>query len=151
MGVVGFDHVALPTSDAERLLAFYRRLGFGVQHEDAWRAGRTPAFSLTCGDSKINVHPEGYVAALRGPTATPGCGDCCFVWEGGIATLMALLDEFGIERLSEPGPRRGGRDGGAAWGVSVHARDPDSNLIEFMSYDPADLERYGPVDPTAER
>ena len=35
--------------------------------------------------------------------------------------------------------RRGGR---AEDGVSVYVRDPDENLVEFISYEPADMERY---------
>ncbi len=40
--VTGFDHAALPTADSERFLAFYKALGFGIEGEDAWRAGRMP-------------------------------------------------------------------------------------------------------------
>ena len=81
MTVRGIDHIALPTDDAERLLAFYLAHGFGSEHVDEWRAGTMPIFSIVCGDQKVNVHPEAMVthrsnpAYLRGPTAEPGCGD----------------------------------------------------------------------------
>ena len=59
MPTVGIDHIAMPTADAERLIAFYKRLGFTINDEDEWRAGKATIFSIQMGDSKINVHPEG--------------------------------------------------------------------------------------------
>jgi hypothetical protein len=79
---------------------------------------------------------------LRGPTAEPGCGDLCFVWDGGIDDLLARLSETGVTPIEGPVPRLGGRAGGTTPGVSVYARDPDDNLIEFMSYEPDDVARY---------
>ena len=33
-------------------------------------------------------------------------------------------------------------------GVCVYVRDPDENLVEFISYEPADMEHYrGDEDP----
>lgn len=135
MSLAGIDHVALPTADGERFLAFYKALGFTSPDEDDWRAGRSPIFSIACGDTKINVHPDGFVANLRGPTAVPGCGDLCFVWRGPIAGAVALLEANGVEVVKGPVDRVGGRAGGTGAGVSVYARDPDANLIEFLSYD----------------
>ena len=40
MAVSGIDHIALPTANAERLLAFYEKLGFGTENVEDWRAGR---------------------------------------------------------------------------------------------------------------
>jgi len=140
MGVRGIDHVALPTADAEQLVAFYLRLGFDTEGVDEWRAGTAPMFSIVCGDQKINVHPEALVVArgnpayLRGPTAEPGCGDLCFVWDEGVDALLALLDAQGIPVLAGPVPRVGGRAGGTV-GTSVYLRDPDENLVELISYD----------------
>jgi catechol 2,3-dioxygenase-like lactoylglutathione lyase family enzyme len=34
MRVSGFDHVALPTANAERFAAFYKALGLEPEHED---------------------------------------------------------------------------------------------------------------------
>ncbi len=82
MSTVGIDHIAMPTANAERLIEFYKRLGFSINDEAEWRAGNARIFSIQIGDSKINIHPEGVVADLRGPTAVPGCTDICFVWDG---------------------------------------------------------------------
>jgi hypothetical protein len=79
---------------------------------------------------------------LRGDTAEPGCGDLCFVWTGGVEDLLSTLADLGVAPIEGPVRRRGGRGGGETTGVSVYARDPDQNLIEFISYDPADLARY---------
>lgn len=151
MPVTGFDHVAIPTADSERFLAFYKALGFGVDGEDAWRAGRSPVFAITFGDSKINVHTEALVERrgepwyLRGPTAEPGCGDFCFVWSGGVDALLALLAGAGVEPVEGPVLRVGGRNEGRDHGVSVYVRDPDGNLLEFISYDPDDVARHAPA------
>lgn len=140
MPVRGIDHVALPTADAARLLAFYEALGFGTEGAEAWRAGTSPVFSIVCGNQKINVHPEALVAArgnpayLRGPAAEPGCGDLCFVWDGGVDALLSLLDDVGVAVIEGPVSRVGGRSGGSTVGTSVYVRDPDENLVEFISY-----------------
>jgi catechol 2,3-dioxygenase-like lactoylglutathione lyase family enzyme len=134
MPVAGFDHIALPTANAEMFLAFYKSLGFTTTHEDEWRSGQYPIFSIAFGDNKINVHPEGFIANLRGPTAVPGCGDICFVWEGGLAALLKMIERAGVKIIKGPVDRIGGRDAGTGTSVSVYVRDPDDNLVEFMCY-----------------
>ena len=123
----------MPTANAERLIAFYKKLGFHINDEDEWRAGNMPAFSIQVGDSKINVHPEGYTAALRGPTAVPGSADICFVWDGTATECEQMLHDAGVEIISGPGPRRGALRNRTA--VSLYARDPDQNLLEWMIYE----------------
>ena len=104
MSTVSIDHIAMPTANAERLIEFYKRIGFTINDEDEWRAGQSNAFSIQVGDSKINVHPEGYTASLRGPTAVPGCADICFVWDGTADECKDMLDEAGVEIISGPRP-----------------------------------------------
>ena len=134
MATVSIDHIAMPTENAERLITFYKNLGFKINDEDEWRAGNARIFSIQIGDSKINVHPEGVVANLRGPTAVPGCTDICFVWNGTVEDCQKLLENAGVEVISGPGPRRGARAGGGLPAVSLYARDPDQNLLEWMVY-----------------
>ena len=134
MPTVSIDHIAMPTANAERLIAFYKRLGFTINDEEEWRAGTANIFSIQIGDSKINVHPEGYVAGLRGPSAVPGCGDICFVWDGTVEECREWLAEAGVEVILGPSPRKGGRDFGRAPSLSLYARDPDDNLLEWMTY-----------------
>ena len=88
MAIRGFDHVAIPIQNTEAMLTFYRALGFGVKEREQF-------YSVHFGDNKINFHgPERWQSGkftLRGPTAIPGCGDFCFVWEGSVESLQALL------------------------------------------------------------
>ena len=135
MATVGIDHIAMPTVDAEALLAFYKGLGFPINNEAEWRAGTMPIFSIQVGESKINVHPEGFTAGLRGPTAVPGCTDICFVWEGSVTDCQRMLEEAGVTIIEGPVPRSGGRGRGKAPSLSLYARDPDDNLLEWMVYE----------------
>ena len=139
MTISGFDHVAIPAQHVEDLLAFYKRLGFAIAGEAEWRAGKTPLIAIVFGQNKINVHPPELWTrssfTLRGPAASPGCGDFCFVWDGDVAGLSARLAEAGAPIEVGPVPRQGGRNGGAKMGTSVYTRDPDQNLLEFIVYD----------------
>ena len=138
MPVASFDHAAIPIGDPERMIEFYKRLGFGVAGEQEWRDGTSPIFAFTFGESKINCHgPELWQRksfTLRGPTARPGCGDFCFVWEGGAEALQQMLGDAGAPIEAGPVEREGGRDGGRAVGTSTYTRDPDGNLLEFIVY-----------------
>ena len=134
MPTASIDHIAMPTANAETLLEFYKRLGFAINDEEAWRAGKANIFSIQVGDSKINVHPEGHTASLRGPTAVPGCTDICFVWDGTVEECQAMLSQAGVEVIEGPGPRKGARARGTLKAVSLYARDPDQNLLEWMIY-----------------
>mgnify|MGYP001322419129 FL=1 len=134
MTTVGIDHIAMPTSDAVKLIGFYKRIGFTINDEEAWRAGKANIFSIQIGDSKINVHPEGYTAAYRGPTAASGCTHICFVWNGTAEECQNMLAEAGVEIIRGPGPRKGARSRGSLPAVSMYARDPDHNLLEWMVY-----------------
>ena len=61
----------------------------------------------------------------------------------GYNTVVARwLTEQGVEAIEGPVPRIGGRDAGTAQGISVYTRDPDDNLLEFISYDADDVARY---------
>ncbi len=131
MTIRSFDHVAIPIQNTDAMLAFYRALGFGVKEREQF-------YSVHFGDNKINFHgPERWQSGrftLRGPTAIPGCGDFCFVWDGSAESLQATLHEAGAKIVEGPIERMGGRDNGCAKGMSTYVRDPDSNLLEFISY-----------------
>ena len=133
MSTISIDHIAMPTANAERLIEFYKRIGFTINDEAEWRAGKAHIFSIQVGNSKINVHPEGYTASLRGPTAVPGSADICFVWDGTAAECERMLRDACVEIISGPGPRRGALKHKPA--VSLYARDPDDNLLEWMVYE----------------
>ncbi len=138
MPVAGFDHAAAPAGDPEAIIAFYRALGFDIAGEERWRSGEFPAFYVAAGDQKINFHaPELWQNrefTLKGPTAVPGCGDFCFVWDGTIAEAVDAIAAAGGELIEGPVSREGGRGGGMTEGTSVYTRDPDGNLVEFIVY-----------------
>ena len=131
MPIRSFDHVAIPIQNTDAMLAFYRALGFGVNKRESF-------YSVHFGDQKINFHaPERWqsgIFTLRGPTAVPGCGDFCFVWEGSVESLRDMLNQAGATIIEGPVERIGGRHGGRAKGTSIYLRDPDSNLLEFIVY-----------------
>jgi catechol 2,3-dioxygenase-like lactoylglutathione lyase family enzyme len=133
MGIRAFDHAAVPVRDMDAMLAFYRRLGCAISADYA-----PVVYSVCFGDNRINFHaPQLWQSAdftLRGPAARPGCGDFCFVWEGGAEALAALIAALDTPVVTGPVERQGGRAGGTAVGMSTYIRDPDGNLLEFIVY-----------------
>ena len=130
MSITSFDHVAVPISDSESMLDFYRRLGFVVEDSSP------PFFSVRFGENKINMHgPDAWQSEqfkLRAPNALPGSGDFCFVWSGSASELHAVLQQASVQILEGPVKRNGGRLN--TEGQSVYIRDPDLNLLEFIIY-----------------
>jgi catechol 2,3-dioxygenase-like lactoylglutathione lyase family enzyme len=127
--IAGFDHVSLPMRDTDEMVAFYRSLGFDV-------AEHRYVVSVYVGSGQmINLHrPEIWQRdgfTLRAPAASPPCGDVCFVWEGSSDALQARLRQAGAHVEEGPVEREGGRRAGA---TSVYVRDPDGNLLEFLTY-----------------
>jgi catechol 2,3-dioxygenase-like lactoylglutathione lyase family enzyme len=133
MTVRRLDHVAVPVNDMDAMVAFYTAIGFSV--DDSMAPIMT---SVCCGDMKLNLHhPRAWQSAkfvLRGPTAVPGCGDVCMVWDGSEADLEAMLSAASVEVIEGPVERVGGKDLGSATGTSRYVRDPDDNLLEFIIY-----------------
>ncbi len=133
MTVRRLDHVAIPVNDMDAMLAFYTSIGFEVDDSLS-----SLMYSVCCGDMKLNLHlPKTWQSGkfdLRGPTAVPGCGDVCMVWEGSEADLEAMLSAASVEVIEGPVERVGGKDAGSAVGTSRYVRDPDGNLLEYIIY-----------------
>jgi catechol 2,3-dioxygenase-like lactoylglutathione lyase family enzyme len=128
---MGIDHVALPMQNPEATVAFYRALGLKVKESEY-------LVQVYIGNQMINFHrPEVWQRdfSLRAPAARPPCGDLCFVWKGPADALMQLLERAGAKVEEGPVERDGGRQ---ALGMSVYTRDPDGNLVEFLTYDQGD-------------
>src|SRR5579871_6617532 len=72
LGILGFDHVALPMERTNEMLAFYRALGLHVVENEN-------ACSVYVGEQMINFHRPAHwqdkTFKLRAPAATPPCGD----------------------------------------------------------------------------
>jgi catechol 2,3-dioxygenase-like lactoylglutathione lyase family enzyme len=127
--ITGFDHVSLPMQHADAMVAFYRSLGFDV-------AEHPYVVSVYVGSNQmINLHrPETWRRdgfSLRAPAAQPPCGDLCFVWDGSADALQARLRQAGAQVEEGPVEREGGRRAAA---TSLYTRDPDGNLLEFLTY-----------------
>ena len=112
----------------EAMAAFYRSLGLPV-------AETTHLVQVYVGDQMINFHrPEVWTRdgfTLRAPAAQPPCGDLGFVWDGSPQSLGTVLERAEAEVIEGPVERQGGRQ---ASGISVYVRDPDGNLLEFITY-----------------
>ena len=78
----------------------------------------------------INVHEAGSEASPHAAKPTPGSGDFCMRWDAPLEEAVALLEAKGIPIVEGPVPRPAA-DG--AVGRSVYFRDPDDNLVEFLS------------------
>ena len=131
MSIRGFDHWAITVQDIETTIAFYRGvLGCEILYEQLWRAGKLPVISMRVGANVINVHQAGREASPHARQPTPGSGDVCFRWDAPLEDAVALLDSHGIEIEEGPVPRPAA-DG--ELGRSIYCRDPDGNLLEFLS------------------
>lgn len=139
MSIRSLDHIALPSQNPIAMMEFYGALGFTLPDEQLWRNVENPRLSIHWGDQKINLHEPAQWQderfTLRGPSALPGCGDLCFVWDGSLDDLYAAFARANATVVAGPVERLGGRAGGQAKGLSVYTRDPDSNLLEFILYD----------------
>ena len=131
--IKSFDHIAVPMERVEEMVAFYMALGCRVVEQN-----NGMIYAVIFGDNKINFHaPELWQPGqftLRGPTAVPGSGDVCFVWQGSQESLLSTLREASAEIEEGPVPRTGGMNGGSTQGTSTYTRDPDNNLLEFIIY-----------------
>ena len=129
---IEIDHVAMPVGDIETSVEFYSRvLGAKPIDLEKWRAGKWPIVSVSFGRQKFNLHPPDNTIYLKAATPKIGGGDYCFVWSGTPESAIEHLNRNGVAIVEGPVPRIGGR----GRGVSVYFRDPDGNLLEFISYD----------------
>ena len=133
MPVRGLDHVAITCVDVEATLSFYKRvLSATTLYEEEWRAGKIPVVLLQVGQSRMSIHEAASPAKPHANLPTPGSEDVCFRFDGPIAEAQAHLESCGIEVIEGPVPRPAA-DG--TLGQSVYFRDPDGNLLEFLSTD----------------
>jgi catechol 2,3-dioxygenase-like lactoylglutathione lyase family enzyme len=133
----------LVATDVDATLTFYREvLGAEVRDEDAWRAGETVFPVLHFGSWKLNVHAADGNIELVANAPTPGCLDAALAWPGPISDAARHLDDRGVEVVYGPVRQNGARGVGA----SIYFRDPDRNLLEFISYDAPSV-RDAPDDP----
>ncbi len=128
---IEIDHVAMPVADIERSVEFYSRV-FGAKPTglEKWREGKWPIVSLSFGRHRFNLHPPGNDITLKAAHPMVGGGDYCFAWPGTPESAVEHLKRNEVQIVEGPVPRLGGR----GKGISVYFRDPDGNLLEFISY-----------------
>lgn len=128
-----FDHVVMNCRDVEAMASWYER-ALGFEREVF---GPDRRIALRFGRQKINLRPTGAANWETGAVDAPGSLDFCFVTEAGLDHVIDRLSRCGIEITRGPVTRTG------ATGpmISVYCRDPDGNLVEIASYDPAPTPR----------
>jgi len=143
MGVVALDHLALTVASVEETVDFYQRvLGAEDLYGELWRSGKIPVAILQVGASRLSVHAASAPASPHAEAPTPGSGDICFRYDGPLDEAVTELGRHGVEVVEGPAPRPAA-DG--TIGESIYFRDPDGNLVEFLSTHP----KHRGADPLA--
>lgn len=125
------DHVVVMASDIERALAFYRdTLGGEAPDEAAYREGRINVIRVVLGAAVVNLQKLDDPAYIVAERLEAGTVDVCFRWDGTIEAAVEYLTSRGIAVIEGP-VARPAADG--VWGMSVYFRDPDGNLLEFLT------------------
>jgi catechol 2,3-dioxygenase-like lactoylglutathione lyase family enzyme len=128
MNIDRIDHIVLTVRDIDATCAFYSRvLGMDVT---TFGAGRK---ALVFGGQKINLHQAGREFEPKAHAPTPGSADFCLISAIPLPQVIAHLESCGVTIVEGPVPKAGAR--GAI--LSVYFRDPDFNLVEISTYEPA--------------
>ena len=124
------DHVAVTAADLPATAAFYCDVLDAVIVHDFVVDGELIAQQFRIGGAMLNIHQAGHGHSLVAARPTPGAVDICFRWDEPIATAVKHLGRVGVAIIEGPAERYAS-DGCA--GMSVYFRDPDGNLLEFLS------------------
>ena len=121
--VLGFDHLVLNVSDAERSLAFYcDELGLAPVRVEEWR--RREVFFPS-----VRVDASCIIDLVELPRTGDNADHFCLVVDG--VDFDALKESGRFEVVDGPDRRFGARGDG----TSLYIRDPDGNTVELRSYD----------------
>ena len=125
--IASLDHLVLTVADLDATVAFYCGV-LGMEHV---RFGERHAVGF--GTQKINLHVAGREFEPKSACPTPGSGDLCFLLDVPLEDAQARLVAAGIS--VEEGPVN--RTGATGPLRSLYVRDPDGNLVELSTPDPA--------------
>ena len=127
------DHFVLTVYNMEETLQFYKRVvGAELVDYEAWKSGKVQYPSMLLTLQKIILHSPSTKTAIIASNPKPGSADFCLHWEGNIAAAVEHLSGHGVS--IELGPVE--TVGTHGKGKSVYFRDPEGNLLEFISYLP---------------
>ncbi len=125
------DHVVVMASDIERSIHFYRDvLGGELPFETAYRDGKINVMPVVLGGAVVNLQRLDDPAYIVADRLESGTVDVCFRWDADIEAAVDYLTTRGVAIIEGPVPRPAA-DG--VWGQSVYFRDPDGNLLEFLT------------------
>ena len=129
--VEGLDHIAITVADPDATIDWYQRvLGAELLYADLWRTRAMPVAILQAGASRLSIHHAASPAAPHALVVTPGSADICFRVDGPIDDIANSLTEAGVPVIEGPVARPAAT---GTSGMSLYVRDPDGNLVEFLS------------------
>lgn len=135
--IAGIDHIAITVRNLEQATRFYCDvLGGAIAHEHQF-GGEIAVRQVMIGKAMVNLHQAPLDPVLPRKRAflvaerpTPGAVDLCFRWSEEIKSAISFLCDAGIEIIDGPVERLASS---GDVGTSIYFRDPDGNLLEFLS------------------
>lgn len=129
MRITALDHLVLTVADLDRTLRFYTEV---LGMEAITFGGNRKA--LRFGSQKINLHLRGAEIRPHARQAACGTADLCLLTDTPPEQVVQQLQAHGIAVLEGGIVPRTGALGSIR---SVYCYDPDGNLLELSSYEPA--------------
>ncbi|KAI1871066.1 hypothetical protein JX265_006106 [Neoarthrinium moseri] len=127
--VRSLDHLVLTVKDLQATVKFYEDV-LGMKHT-SFSSGGQDRHALTFGEQKINLHVSGREFEPKAQNVQPGSGDLCFLIDDQVDDVAKRLHGKNIEVLEGGGVVV--RTGAKSKLRSVYIRDPDGNLVEYVS------------------
>ena len=105
-------------------------LGADLPYGDLWRSGALPVALLQVGASRLSIHDAAAPALPHAQVVTPGSADLCFRVDAPVEEILSSMEASSVAVVEGPVPRPAAT---GSPGMSVYVRDPDGNLVEFLT------------------